>query len=299
MAQTRASAIARGTPRNLPTQTVIHVDWKYASASSASSPSGPPSSNSAPPAAAAAARTSTPAPPPPPAAPNSASATTAASAPAAQGKIYFCTNTQVLDLQAPNQPPHKFKEYWSDVFTADAEQADITDAWHKYLVTTYHLDQTQVPNPIGGGCGGGENTVAFVQIQNWKKGARQSWEQTTRIEQQRVAAGSTGLVHEHTVIETGWKYTGGRVTHSLSEMSAAIRQLIDEDSARAARFFCPSGYDCTCVGQKVADYRRKEYEQKGDRIVAGTPKGAVLAPQLALLLSGVNPQLDLKSCARQ
>src|SRR5258706_862525 len=58
MAQTLASALARATQRNLPTQTVIHVDWKYASASSASSPPGP-QSTSAPPEAAAPSLTST------------------------------------------------------------------------------------------------------------------------------------------------------------------------------------------------------------------------------------------------
>ncbi len=175
---------------------------------------------------------------------------------AAPGEVYMCSNTQIVD-----RPNRKFNEYWSDTFASDALQADIEDAWHKYLVAMYHMDPAAA---AAYGCGKGPAT----HFTNYKRQARQSWEQNTRINQQRVAAGSRGPVEEHNVIETGWKYTGGVVTHAASQMPAEIRRMIDEEVPRGVRYVCEEGalngvypgvtnYDCTCFGQKLREYRIK------------------------------------------
>ena len=128
-----------------------------------------------------------------------ASAPTAASGTAAtQGKIYFCTNRVVLDQQN-----RKYKEFWSDVFASDAEQANLTSAWRVYLATTYQLNPND-GRQINGGCGD-ETTVQLTR--EWKANAKQRWERETKILQDRVAAGSPGIVEQHTVVDTGWKYT--------------------------------------------------------------------------------------------
>jgi hypothetical protein len=125
----------------------------------------------------------------------SAPTTASGTAAATQGKIYFCTDQVVLD-----QRNRKYKEFWSDAFASDAQQPDLTSAWRVYLSATYQLN----PNELTGGCGD-DTTVQFTR--DWKAGARQRWEQTTKIEQARIAAGSKGAVEEHTVVDTGWKYT--------------------------------------------------------------------------------------------
>jgi hypothetical protein len=127
------------------------------------------------------------------------SAPTAASGTAAtQGKIYFCTNQVVLDQQN-----RKFKEFWSDAFASDAKQANLSSAWRVYLAATYQLNPND-GRQINGGCGD-ETTVQLTR--EWKANAKQRWERTTKIEQDRVAAGSPGIVEQHTVVDTGWKYT--------------------------------------------------------------------------------------------
>ena len=169
-------------------------------------------------------------------------------------------------------------------------------------VTTKKTDVGGVPvNP---------GTPVTLTLTNWKRQSKQSWDQNTRINQQRVAAGSSGPIEEHTVIETGWMYTGGPVVRAASAMPDNIRQLVDQEANVNALSVCRNeglkdaypgvtNFDCTCFAQKLRDYRMAEYMQRGDRMVAVQAGGRqVLNPQIGQLLQPVgNPQVDFKACA--
>jgi hypothetical protein len=277
-------------------QVAFSIDATRAGGPATPTPSaGSVASASAPVAAAPAAR---------PVAPSATPVQPSAATTTAAGKIYFCTNTEIVD-----RAQRKYKEYWSDTFTSNALPDDLTEAWQTYLAATYHL--TRTPGSINGaqvsgGCG--ENTVNFVT--NWKRQSKQSWDQNTRINQQRVAAGSSGPIEEHTVIETGWMYTGGPVVRAASAMPDNIRQLVDQEANVNALSVCRNeglkdaypgmtNFDCTCFAQKLRDYRMAEYTQRGDRMVASQAGGRqVLNPQISQLLQPLgNPQVDFKACA--
>jgi hypothetical protein len=155
-----------------------------------------------------------------------ASATTAASGTAAtQGKIYFCENTVVLDQQN-----RQYKEYWSDVFASDAEQTDISNAWRVYLATTYQLGDSQHLNGCGYGAPG-DGVRAIVQFRELNASRKQQWERRRKILQDRVAAGSPGIVEQHTVVDTGWKYTGQAVAAAPAPATAPARAAAPAPSA--------------------------------------------------------------------
>jgi hypothetical protein len=211
-------------------------------------------------------------------------------------KYYFC--------QLPVKAAHSTNPttYVSPVFASDGDRMAISKAWDKYILGKYapeqlsQLESGYVPPHCSPGTQGGLQDI-----------------------HDRAIKGSA--------VEVAWTYTpepapsspvaaSGAPEVAPGAMSAEVRQAIEAEAMTGAPSFCQNGgltavyphaagttpqYDCACFAQKVHDYRMREYEQVGEKILVIMSPGTLrkgLDPQLVSLISPRgNPKLDFKSCA--
>jgi hypothetical protein len=96
-----------------------------------------------------------------------------------------------------------------------------------------------------------------------------------------------------------------------SGMPADLRRLIEHEATSTAADICRGGnlrgsygqpgdsFDCSCFTQKVREYRLKQYERDGTKMVGMSHAGPQLNPDLGILLvPRNNPELDFRSCSR-
>jgi hypothetical protein len=97
---------------------------------------------------------------------------------------------------------------------------------------------------------------------------------------------------------------------SPSGMPPDLHRLIEHEATSTAAEICRGGnlrgyygqsgnsFDCSCFSQKVREYRLKQYEQDGMKMVGMSHAGPALNPDLGiLLLPRSSPTLDFRSCA--
>jgi hypothetical protein len=98
---------------------------------------------------------------------------------------------------------------------------------------------------------------------------------------------------------------------SPSGMPADLRRLIEHEANGKAAEICSNGnlrgyyeqsgssFNCSCFSQKVREYRLKQYQEQGMKMVGMAHSGPVLYPDLvSLLLPRNSPVLDFGSCAQ-